>query len=241
LEYFVTKNMKRDGFTPMLIFLLLNILYTRRRISMSELDWRDRPAMSPFGGFLIQSRYGRNGNFEVVIPWHRGGLAHFSRDNDRGFQWHGPSIFGDTLTRYIGATIIESDYRFISGYRFGNLEVLATRRDDTVDHCWRENGANFLWHGPFKTFDDAFGAPSMAYSGAVKLNGGHGGSSFYVVYPDRSKGFSYWRRHNSELGDFPLGKSRWYGYRVSTRYRIFRNYDLILQSLNHLELNFLVN
>lgn len=41
-----------------------------------ELDWRERPMMSPFGGFLIQSRGGHNGNFEVVIAWPDGGLAH---------------------------------------------------------------------------------------------------------------------------------------------------------------------
>ncbi|MFM1654175.1 hypothetical protein ACI7RC_19045 [Brevibacillus sp. B_LB10_24] len=164
-----------------------------------ELDWRERPMLSPLGGFLIQSRAGKSGNFEVVIAWPSGGLAHFWRENDHSaFRWHGPTFFG--RGDYVGATVIESDFRAFSG-RLGNLEVLATRSDGTVDHYWRENGGQYVWNGPYRVFDGAGGNPSMAYTGAVNLGGTqHGGSSFYAVAPNRYAGFAYWQRRNSETG-----------------------------------------
>ncbi|PGD00238.1 hypothetical protein COM31_23290 [Bacillus toyonensis] len=159
--------------------------------------WRDRPMMSPLGGFFIQDR--NNNNFEVVIPWPEGGLAHFWRDNrNKKFQWHGPTIFG--TGEYTGATVIESDFRAYNN-SLGNLEVLATRIDGNVEHYWRENGGQFLWKGPFKIFDSARGNPSMAYSGALEklpINppGLYRGSYFYVVVPNSTTGFQYWKRSN---------------------------------------------
>jgi hypothetical protein len=167
-----------------------------------ELDWRERPMLSPLGGFLIQSRAGHSGSFEVVIAWPDGGLAHFWRENDNDvFKWHGPTRFGDGA--YIGATVIESDFRFMADAGFGNLEVLATHTDGTVDHYWRENGGHFLWKGPFRVFDGAGGSPSMAYSGAPFSQANplaHLSSHFYVVAPIKGTGFSYWVRHNWETG-----------------------------------------
>ncbi len=169
---------------------------------MGELDWRERPMMSPLGGFLIQNRAGDTGNYEVVIAWPDGGLAHFWRENDNAaFPWHGPAIFGSG--EYIGATVVESDFRFVADNRLGNLEVLATRPNGTVESYWRENGGQFLWKGPFNVFDGAGGAPSMAYTGAYFRGSGsdqHGGSSFYVVVPNQFAGFAYWQRRNGENG-----------------------------------------
>ncbi|MBI3952175.1 MAG: DUF4185 domain-containing protein [Acidobacteria bacterium] len=53
-------------------------------------------AMTATGGLsFFQSRYGRQGNFEVVVLLAGGGLAHYWRDNDSpGLPWHGPIVFG---------------------------------------------------------------------------------------------------------------------------------------------------
>ena len=48
-------------------------------------------------GYLIQGSFGNRGNFELVIPCGRRGLAHYWRDNDTSqFPWHGPSRFGSS-------------------------------------------------------------------------------------------------------------------------------------------------
>ena len=152
--------------------------------------------LSPLGGFMLQSRAGA-GNFEVVIPWPAGGLAVFSRDNDGGtMKWFGPTQFGSG--EYTGATVIESDFRAFDADR-GNLEVAAVRPDGVCDFYARENGGAFRWSGPFTLpfGSPKAGNPSMAYSGATKETGlGHGTSMFFLVVPERSKGFSYWVRRN---------------------------------------------
>src|SRR5215203_2105290 len=90
-------------------------------------DWPDRPKTSPTGSALIQSRSGRHGNFEVVIPWPNGGLAHFWRNNDEqpAFPWHGPNFFGQG--KYLGASLTEGFNKFTSNVEMGNFEVLAVR------------------------------------------------------------------------------------------------------------------
>ncbi|WP_040948898.1 hypothetical protein [Gorillibacterium massiliense] len=90
---------------------------------MPDNDWRKWPMMSPLGGFLIQTT-SEPGNFEVVIAWPTGGLAHFWRDNDHdAFEWHGPTLFGSV--DYLGATVIESHYRAYGDKSLGNLELAA--------------------------------------------------------------------------------------------------------------------
>ncbi|MEH0586853.1 hypothetical protein QA942_23300 [Streptomyces sp. B21-106] len=161
---------------------------------MNEIDWREKPMMSPLGGFLIQTR-ADPGNFEVVIARPEDGLAHFWRDNDSStLPWRGPTFFGSGT--YIGATVIESDFRAFSDNKLGNLEVLATRLDGRVDQYWRDNGGSYDWHGPLEIMNSAGGAPSMAYTGARVDGSHHGYSSFYATAPDRFAGFAYWDRFN---------------------------------------------
>ncbi|WP_102144332.1 hypothetical protein [Mycobacterium hubeiense] len=133
-----------------------------------ERDWREDPMVSPPSGWLVQSRAGTPGNFEVVIPWPGGGLAHFWRDNNDGpnrFKWFGPIHFGGS-TLYNHATIVESDFRTHGDQSLGNLEVLASRPglDGIIDHFWRENAAPFTWHGPQHV--QTGGPPTMAYFGS---------------------------------------------------------------------------
>ncbi len=163
--------------------------------------------MSPLGGFLIQSRGGQTGDFEVVIPWPGGGLAHFFRDNDNNGAWNGPGLFGTGT--YTGATLIESDFRLDPEKRLGSWEVLASRADGVVEAYWRDN-LNYLWHGPSpivsrsgQAFAGVGGVPSMAYSGAFfRASGtGHNFSNFLVVAPDLFGGFKYWQRANQSFPD----------------------------------------
>ncbi|MDM0015296.1 hypothetical protein QTH87_22830 [Variovorax sp. J22P168] len=147
--------------------------------------------MSPSGGFLIQSREGNAGNFEVVIPWSDSGLAHFGRANDTpGFPWLGPFRFGAGY-HYLGASVIESDFKEHPDRDLGNLEVLATTSSGEVHHYWRENGGAFRWNGPFRVFDRATTAPSLAYTRQTVA-----GSSFYVVAGNLDRGLQYWERRN---------------------------------------------
>jgi hypothetical protein len=173
---------------------------------MPDLDYPDRPKASPCGGSLTRSRGGENGNFEVVIPWPDGGLAHFWRNNDDpAMPWHGPTIFGKG--RYQGASVIESDFRAFEG-RLGNLEVVAVAENGDAEHWWRENGGTFRWSQAPTIVTQAKGVPSLAYSGARFKGSGfffdldaHGPSEFFAVIPAKGSGFNMFRKRNEERPD----------------------------------------
>lgn len=170
---------------------------------MPELDYPERPKASPCGGFLTRSRAGESGNFEVVIPWPDGGLAHFWRDNDDPAKaWHGPTLFG--RGRYQGASVIESDFRTFDG-RLGNLEVVAVAENGDAEHWWRENGGTFRWSQAPTVVSGAQGVPALTYSGARFKDSGfffdldaHQPSEFFVVIPSKGGGFNMFRHRNNE-------------------------------------------
>lgn len=90
---------------------------------------------------LVQSNFGRKGNFEVVVPLARGGLAHLWRNNDVGsMPWSGPFAFGGT-TRYAQASLVQGNFG-------GNLEVVAIAEDEALDFFWRTGSPGFAWSGP---------------------------------------------------------------------------------------------
>ncbi len=173
-------------------------------------DWPDRPKASPTGGFLIQSRAGSNGNFEVVIPWPGGGLAHFWRDNDQEprFPWHGPTVFGEG--RYRGATVAEGFNKAFKDPGFGNLEVLAVRETGEIEHWWRENGGHFVWRLAGVATRSAVGVPAMAFTGAAFKPGaldqdvsGHLASQFWAAAPSASGGFHFLSHQNDPVTSPP--------------------------------------
>ncbi|WP_125776837.1 hypothetical protein [Antribacter gilvus] len=180
---------------------------------MPDLDYPERPKSSPCGGSLIMSRAGESGNFEVVIPWPDGGLAHFWRDNDDPSKaWHGPTLFG--TGRYQGASVIESDFRAFDA-RLGNLEVVAVAENGDAEHWWRENGGMFRWSRADTVVARAHGVPALAYSGARFKAGdfffdleAHGPSEFFVVIPSEGGGFNMFRRRNDDApGPFGSGST----------------------------------
>ncbi|MFL6277392.1 MAG: hypothetical protein ACJ74G_19580, partial [Blastocatellia bacterium] len=91
---------------------------------------------------LIQSTFGNQGNFEVVVPRvSPGGLVHYWRDNDApGFPWHGPTALPGG-GGYNMVSLIQSNFGP------GNLEVDALSGASKFQF-WRENHSPFTWHGP---------------------------------------------------------------------------------------------
>ena len=85
-------------------------------------------------GFLIQSTYGSNGNFEAVFPGRQSGLLHFWRDNDApNFPWSTVAVI-DPGT-FDEACLIQSNFGTPG---LGNLEVIA-RQGANLVHFWRDD------------------------------------------------------------------------------------------------------
>jgi hypothetical protein len=143
---------------------------------------------------LIQSTYGKKGNFELVVPLATGGLAHYSRNNDQeGLPWSIPVIFGSESGRMMGAALIQSDFGFS-----GNLEVLAVDSGGySLLHFWRDSGPSFDWHGPIQVSRDSSrplfsGSPAM-----IRNNFGNRGN-FEAVVPSANGGFYHYWRDNDD-------------------------------------------
>ena len=169
----------------------------------TTLDMHERPDASPSGGFFIQSRAGEAGNFEVVIPWPDGGLAHFWRENDvPSAPWHGPAIFSSG--QYVGASVADSDFAAFQSSSIKNLEVIAVTEGGQVEHWWRENGGAFIWHKAATLFEDGTGVPALAYTFATFQEGefgidldSHDPSEFYFAVPFRDGGLRLVSRLNA--------------------------------------------
>jgi hypothetical protein len=94
--------------------------------------------------YLVQSRFGAQGNFEVVVPLAAGGLAHLWRNNDAaGLPWSAPIPFAAGVGTVDALSLIQSNFGSP-----GNLEVVA-RIGDRLALFWRESGPPFTWSGPF--------------------------------------------------------------------------------------------
>ncbi|MGN9845168.1 hypothetical protein ACTMTI_44300 [Nonomuraea sp. H19] len=119
--------------------------------------------------FLAWIGVGDSPNINLIFSDDNGTSFKGKKTFDHAFVWHGPIRFGQG--DYIGSTLIESDFRFIADSPLGNLEVLASRPNGTVDHYWMDNSRRPVWNGPFKRFDNVIGNPSMAYTGAVLKEG----------------------------------------------------------------------
>jgi hypothetical protein len=93
---------------------------------------------------LIQSSFGKRGNFEVVAALRNGGLMHVWRDNDtEAVPWSDPIVFGQAIsgseTAFDDVTLLESD--------FGRLEVMARSSSDGRLRHFRR-GAAAPWERP---------------------------------------------------------------------------------------------
>jgi lysyl endopeptidase len=135
---------------------------------------------------LIQGNLGTKGNFELVVPWPGGGMAHYWRDNDGSHEWHGPTVFGTNAGVVDAVSLIQST--FGGGH---HLEVVA-RIGDRLAHFWRGNDAQ--WRGPTDVFaSGAAGTPSL-----IQNRFGAPGD-FEVVTPLAGGGMAHYARNNQWL------------------------------------------
>ena len=136
-------------------------------------------------GFLIQSRIGTKGNFEVVLPGPDGGLVYVSRDNDvASLPWSSPITFATSVGQFSGTSLIESRF----GDPPGNLEVVAVARNQLF-HFWRDESGK--WSDPgLLIAENVNGMP-----GLIQSNGMNG--NFEVVVPAADRGLIHVSRNNS--------------------------------------------
>lgn len=156
------------------------------------------------GAYLIQSKHGTKGNFELVVPPSHGeGLAHYWRNNDVGtFPWTGPTCFG--RGNNIGTSLIQSNYGSV-----GNLEVVAVDDTGGLKFYWRMDHSPWTWNGPFNIAGGLRGVPSLIQS----RHGTEG--NFEVVVPHRDGGLAHlWRDNDNPSmpwnGPFRFGDRRVY-------------------------------
>jgi hypothetical protein len=134
---------------------------------------------------LIQSKFGRQGNFELVYPLATGGLGFMWRNNDApGMPWSAPATFGTDIGVAQAVTIIQSNYGSP-----GNLELIA-RAGDFLHFFWRDSGPAFRWNGPIRIADGAAGNPAL-----IQSRFGRQGN-FELVYPLASGGLGFMWRNN---------------------------------------------
>jgi hypothetical protein len=94
------------------------------------------------GPTLVQSRYGRNGNLELVAVCHTGELWHFWRDDDHGMVWYPGTCFGNGYASV--PVMIEGQYGAADENTVGNFE-LCVAKGGRVDHWWRDNHGGMIW------------------------------------------------------------------------------------------------
>lgn len=163
----------------------------------------------PLGGgaagnpVLIQSRFGAQGNFELVTPAATGGgmLFWWRNNDDPAFPWSGPYAFGQHAGRIDAVTMIQSNFGSP-----GNLELIA-RTGDQLAFFWRDSGPAFNWNGPFGLGGGVRGNPVL-----IQSRFGTQGN-FELVAPAASgNGMLFWWRNNDDpslpwSGPFPFGQT----------------------------------
>lgn len=142
---------------------------------------------------LIQSRFGNQGNFELVTPMASGGLAHYWRNNDDPFMpWFGPYPFGQELGPVDAATLIESNFGSP-----GNLEVVA-RAGDALYFFWRDSGPAFQWNGPYALNADGRDVTGVAGNPVLIQSRFGTQGNFELVVPLAHGGLAHYWRDNDD-------------------------------------------
>jgi hypothetical protein len=138
-----------------------------------------------YGGFLVQSNWGKKGNFEVVTPLVAGGFAHLGRVNDGSPNpWMGPVCFGAGF--FDNVALIQSSY---GGTIESNLEVIA-RHFGCLSHFYRTKAQDGeIWHEGDKFGSGAIGAPAL-----IENTFGESKGNFEIVVPMAEGGLGHWWR-----------------------------------------------
>ena len=161
--------------------------------------WRDSgPAFDWNGPFflgtdvcgapaLIQSRFGRRGNFELVVPSSTGGIKFFLRDNDKpDLPWSLPTTFGESLGQVTAVSLAQAGVR-----NLGDLAVVALAGEDLF-LLTRDSGPNFAWGEPELIGSGFCGNPSL-----IRSRFGHQGN-FELVAPLVTGGLGHLVRDNDQ-------------------------------------------
>ncbi|MDD1757273.1 MAG: hypothetical protein LUQ22_00885 [Methanotrichaceae archaeon] len=150
---------------------------------------------------MIQSTYGKKGNFELVSPISTGGLAYYWRENDQDdLPWLGPMKFDPEGRLFDGVSLIQSNFGEI-----GNLELVAVDYGGhNLIHFWRESGPEFDWHGPNQISEKAL-VPVFSGNPAIVQNTLGSRGNFDVIVARSEGGFSHYWRDNDDAS-LP-----WYG------------------------------
>lgn len=138
---------------------------------------------------LIQSRFGTQGNYELVVPSAFTGIDARVRNNDLpGLPWSAITQFAQTLGRVDSLSMIQSSFGTP-----GNLELVA-RVGDTLHAFWRDSGPTFTWNGPVQIATGAAGNPVL-----IQSRFGQTGN-FELAYPLAVGGIGIKWRNNDAPG-----------------------------------------
>jgi hypothetical protein len=96
----------------------------------------------------VQSHYGNQGNFELVVVLQTQQMQHFWRDNDNGMVWNAGPTFGSNISS--PPYMIEGPYGQADENSIGNFELCVASQGQ-VQHWFRNNqsGAEWAWGATF--------------------------------------------------------------------------------------------
>ncbi|MFJ7258660.1 C1 family peptidase [Streptomyces globosus] len=121
-------------------------------------SWRDGGAFGPGDAAvgstpaLIQSDYGKPGNFEVVVRTADGRLNHWWRINGAPWTWNDGGRFASGIA-HCGPALVQTRSRC--------LDLVAARTDGRMQRWWRDDPHGFTWR-PGEVFGSgAASAPCM--------------------------------------------------------------------------------
>jgi hypothetical protein len=148
---------------------------------------------------LIQSTWGRYGNFEVIVPSVNRGLLHLFRNRDSeaarrstgAAGWTQGPLFGQAAGNFDSVALVQGDYGDP-----GNLEVVA-RSGDRLWFFWRGGPPSWTWSEGFSITDrvNLPDRPRGIHSFVQARN-----RDFELVCPLAGRGIVHLRRRNSEPG-----------------------------------------
>jgi hypothetical protein len=169
---------------------------------------------------LIQSNWGNNGNFELLVPDKSAIKQYFRNNDDPQFAWHYVRDFGYPVRpNELGATPVAVSF-IQSGFKgdavHGNFEAVVRVRPpvatqpDYLDF-WYLDSKTSQWNGPARVMAD--GQPIIATGDPVLIQSNWGNNgNFELLVPDKSAIKQYFR--NNDDPQFAWHYVREFGYAV---------------------------
>ncbi len=150
------------------------------------------------GPALIQSNYGRQGNFELVCVLNTGQMQHWWRDNDNGRVWNAGPTFGSGI--YSPPCMIEGQYGMGNELMVGNFE-LCVAVGGQIQYWWHDNVSGMGWHQ-----SATFGHDVQAVVGLIESS--YGFNLEVVVLRTDQMLQHYWRDGNGWHEGVVIGSAR---------------------------------